>query len=314
MMEEIARTSGRRAIDNIVGANNMNTIKKSRFAILILFFVVCSYAYSQDEINGKFSAGVYDGYIDFNNNKVEFLPFFNDLPQNIIEGEYNYRIIDNIPFLEILSEPYINMIFLYDKYFCLLTMQNFRGEGFYVDKSEISNIIESSLIGRHELLFINYAAKYDATSYLVEGDTEYLPENLKHASITGPWVEGVHGAGIGEKVEINFILDKNGNPDDYWNGFPVNGLLLSNGFLSTKNPSLYKKNNRIKKIEIMDINENFSIDAELRDTPELQLIILPEYTDKIIIEIKEVYPGDKWDDTCLNLLLGLRGVKNVRLE
>ncbi|KGE72111.1 NADase-type glycan-binding domain-containing protein [Spirochaeta lutea] len=282
--------------------------QKIRIILIFISFLPVSLV-AQNSPEGTFSAGVYDGYLTLQAGEAEFFSFFNDLPEMTLEGEYQYSIQDNIPFIEIFSEPYVSLVFLSNEYFAYLSLVNYRGETLFINKQKITEIIESSLIGRHDLLLINYASIYEASSYLIEGETEYLPSNLERSAIIGPWVEGVSGSGIGEVITVQFVVDENGNPNDYWNGFPVNGLLISNGFVSSSRPSLYGRNNRIKSIRITDFNGNFSFEIELADSPSPQIIRLPDYTNKVTIEILEVYNGSQWDDTCLNFILGIRGLK-----
>ncbi len=134
---------------------------------------------------------------------------------------------------------------------------------------------------------------YTATSHLTENGVEYSPENLKDIRTGRPWVEGVPGDGVGERIYLTY--------DRYPNeGF--SHLLLSNGFVSYRNPSLYGKNGRLKRIRVIDRESDFVQEFGIEDTPNYQILELNRPLKNIIIEIREVYPGSRWDDTCVNLL------------
>ena len=122
--------------------------------------------------------------------------------------------------------------------------------------------------------------------------------NIKHL-ISGiaepgkPWVEGVKGYGIGEKITFERISARN----LYW----------SNGFVSYDKPYLYERNSRVKKIRIVDESTGGIIIVDLVDTPNPQKIILSENKDlnarTITIEILDVYKGTYYEDTCVNYIL-----------
>ena len=107
-----------------------------------------------------------------------------------------------------------------------------------------------------------------------------------------PWVEGVDGYGIGEKIYITTF---------------GSSLFLLNGFYSYEKPYLWRQNSRVKKIKItVKTHPEFSpLEVELEDTSLLQWIKLPEeywrnQDEKIEIEILQVYEGSKYQDTCIN--------------
>ncbi|MEA1910859.1 MAG: hypothetical protein U9N32_04170 [Spirochaetota bacterium] len=139
------------------------------------------------------------------------------------------------------------------------------------------------------------------SSSLVEQQKEYNGDyNLyPNAGKLNPWVEGVNGQGIGEWIEIS--------TDSYQ--FTVDFFLISNGYVSFEKPYLYKYNSRVKRLRIKNEELNIDFEVELEDTPNFQEIRLP----KEIIELEttfrftimEVYPGTKWEDTCLNLIIPL---------
>nr|WP_156786652.1 hypothetical protein [Treponema brennaborense] len=59
----------------------------------------------------------------------------------------------------------------------------------------------------------------------------------------------------------------------------------------------------MKRVLIESENPKFSKEYNLEDIVKYNVIQLPEKTDKIRITIKDVYPGRKWDDTCISSIL-----------
>jgi hypothetical protein len=115
-----------------------------------------------------------------------------------------------------------------------------------------------------------------------------------------PWVEGVSGDGAGEWIEFDIRSKR---------GWATTELLVANGYISFVNPSLFSKNNRIRGYRITSSTFPGLVEGELKDSQELQSIVLPtSLTGNIVtvrLTILSVYKGDKWDDTCLSLVYPL---------
>ena len=139
-----------------------------------------------------------------------------------------------------------------------------------------------------------------ASSELLENNTLYRAKNMLNSSAGVPWVEGVPGYGIGETITINISSYSK-----------FQGFIISNGFVDFVRPDLYRRNSRIKTIEIISPTEA-KMEYFLADTSLFQSINLPEnmippesiqgaleYPEYKII-IKDVYRGDSWNDTCIN--------------
>ncbi len=144
-----------------------------------------------------------------------------------------------------------------------------------------------------------------ASSYLIEGDTSYKPENMigridfktgddyiayRFNSFLPPWVEGVNGYGINEWLDIEFKSQSN-------------EIQILNGYVDLRRMHLYKANSRVKKILVESDKPKFKKEYELEDVVKYNLITLPQETNKIRITIKEVYKGDKYDDTCISSII-----------
>lgn len=148
-----------------------------------------------------------------------------------------------------------------------------------------------------------------ASSYLSEntkkGFVEYIPSNLTeklyyrggpdydhilYDSVTPPWVEGAKGYGIDEYLDIEFK----------WKSDEIQIL---NGFVDFLRKNLYTDNSRVKTLLIESQKPKFAMEYELEDIVRYNVIKLPEKTDKIRMTIKDVYKGDKYDDTCISSIL-----------
>jgi hypothetical protein len=148
---------------------------------------------------------------------------------------------------------------------------------------------------RSEAVF-GYPKNIRASSVLVENGRFYSAEQI-NTSIGQAWAEGVRGQGIHEKLFINppYLTPKLG----------CTTLYISIGFVSFEKPYLYEENSRPREIRI-SVADKFSFTAELDDTPNFQAIALPQSVgenDELEIEILDVYPGTKYEDTCINCIL-----------
>jgi hypothetical protein len=138
----------------------------------------------------------------------------------------------------------------------------------------------------------------------------YTVDKLTDNDFTTAWAEGAKGPGIGEYIEITFEK-----------GFDVACIAAINGY--SKNAETYYNNNRIKDLQIdyvgrdgKSINHNSTI-VSFKDLPYSKingenfakmLSVIGDFGDgesfkKIRLTIKSVYPGKKFNDTCLSELL-----------
>ena len=126
--------------------------------------------------------------------------------------------------------------------------------------------------------------------------TEYEKRNLIEFLLDAPWIEGATGHGIGEKIWFSTYGE---NEDGVPFGKTV-GFYVCNGFISFENPDLYEKTSRVKEFKVTDIKTKKSKSVFLEDTPNPQFIDISEFqgTD-VELEIKDVYPGTRWQDTCV---------------
>jgi hypothetical protein len=135
-----------------------------------------------------------------------------------------------------------------------------------------------------------------------EGVYSYEAQNVNDNDPNTAWVEGVTGPGINET--INFTIAPR-----TWGGKNDGAYKLKKiGFMNGPNSStdLFYANNRVKKVlvqysDVFNYEEHEYI-AELKDIMGMQYIILPktELISNVQITILEVYPGNKYDDTCIS--------------
>ena len=139
------------------------------------------------------------------------------------------------------------------------------------------------------------------SSYLKEGQTGYSGQNFIRNKnlVLVPWVEGV--AGNGEREWILLQIHKK--------QFPTKYLVFVNGYVNFGKPKLYTDNSRIKRLRIECTSAGLNYSFDLSDTPELQTVKLPLEINldnaQVRLTIEDVYPGDKFQDTCLGFVFPL---------
>ncbi|AEJ19223.1 NADase-type glycan-binding domain-containing protein [Gracilinema caldarium] len=111
--------------------------------------------------------------------------------------------------------------------------------------------------------------------------------NFNNASLF--WAEGEPGPGIGGKIVVEFTRE-------------TDHVMVLNGAIDLSRRYLYKANNRLKQITIESESPRFVIEYSFEDIVQFHKINLPQKTSKIIITIKDVYKGSKWDDTCISAI------------
>lgn len=132
------------------------------------------------------------------------------------------------------------------------------------------------------------------------GSNNYGAENVCVQNNIQAWVEGSDGSGIGEYIEIKRKLDV--SDKDY--GVDYTEICIVNGYI--KNEKVWKNNNRVKTLAFY-YNDEYICDIELEDTYSPQTISLEEYNIhadsgeevSFKFEIKDIYKGDKYDDTAI---------------
>ena len=137
-----------------------------------------------------------------------------------------------------------------------------------------------------------------ASSELVEAqyDGKYLypPINVLDGNFDTVWCEAEkNGPGIGQSITIVFS-----GPVSF------DRIEIINGFASKTHPDYYKKNNRVKKIQITQTAGKHYQQGTYNladNAPRWQPIVFThaQTAQTIVLKIADVYKGDKYDDTCI---------------
>ena len=181
----------------------------------------------------------------------------------------------------------------------------------YVDEGDRVTVIYEDIDPLFDIQFIvppHLRHRVRASSVLPPGRTaDYEPENVTDGDPATSWVEGVDGPGIGESIELS--VAPLGSPGAGVYG--VRGLEIINGYAA--NDAFFASNNRVRRIRVSFRSyrsgsrflrylavEN-SFEFELEDTMAPQIVELPQVVPAgdVEVEILDVYPGSRWDDTCI---------------
>jgi hypothetical protein len=187
----------------------------------------------------------------------------------------------------------------------LAKLNNFRIEYTY-NVTGRSKEIEEQLLNR------NFHISLNASSVLPEGKKgiNYSERCLSDFNFSTAWAEGEKGNGINQYIDIIPVK-----------ACFIGGIAFINGY--TKDESAYYNNNRIKTLRITVYNDENKVDTSLskvvtledksyyqinRDNFAKMLTIVDDYGDgfqlikKIRLTIEDVYPGRKYNDTCISEL------------
>ncbi|MBP3365457.1 MAG: hypothetical protein J6K96_00530 [Treponema sp.] len=231
----------------------------------------------------------YNGIIEYSFKSVLFnddstVSFFDDENSEcsgIWNQTFSYEISTEGKFyLLILRNKNVKKIFLALKSdYCLILYDTNNSEPVFLGMAISATQVESVYFPHH----------IKATSELEENNIIYEAENAANARQDFPWCEGVHGNGVGQKLE-----------------FSVNAscMVIVTGYISCTKKHLYEDNSRPKKITVNFINANKTMSYDLSDTPNPQLIdFKTNYSGTIEIIIDEVYEGVKYKDTCISCII-----------
>jgi len=133
-----------------------------------------------------------------------------------------------------------------------------------------------------------------SSSFLKEQKNDYLAENMM-SPIGLPWASG-NGYGIGDTITIQ-IANRH---------LP---MLFINGYVSAQKPYLFYENSRVLRMKISSINTKKVKVVLLEDGPKIQrvdifdIISEKDGSDTLIIEILDVYKGNKYKDLCIKAII-----------
>lgn len=140
-----------------------------------------------------------------------------------------------------------------------------------------------------------------SSSLASQEGNKYSPKMLDDANLSTAWAEGAKNNGIGQFIEFHLKREYPGKVH-------FGGATLINGYAKT--PELWASNGRIRELE-MSINGKHVVMLTLEDTYHIQDLRFsaPEVKsgDVVRFTIRAVYPGTKYNDTCLTELILLGG-------
>lgn len=126
-----------------------------------------------------------------------------------------------------------------------------------------------------------------------QGGRNYGPENLASDKPKAAWCEGVTGDGIGQTITLHQTP-----------AGVIDSLIVVNGYARTS--ELYRANGRVRQARIVT-SGGYEKTVNLMDNADRQEIrISPHQVTWIRLVILAVYPGARFNDTCLSTFqLGL---------
>ncbi|MDE7224884.1 MAG: leucine-rich repeat domain-containing protein [Acetatifactor sp.] len=164
-----------------------------------------------------------------------------------------------------------------------------------------------------------FEQEVQGSSELASADGRYAAGNVLIQDRQSAWAEGAEGPGIGESLtycqSCTYSINNKweaityGDWDPELDGFMrYSEICIVNGYAKTR--QTWEENGRIKKLLLYVEGKPYAY-LELEDTVQPQYFMLPEDDIKVInggmlearFEIVEVYPGSKYEDTCLTGLI-----------
>jgi hypothetical protein len=126
-----------------------------------------------------------------------------------------------------------------------------------------------------------------------QGDNEYDGEKAHDLTLRTAWVEGVKGYGAGQYIEYYF---RNQAPR-------ITDIMIFNGYV--KSDKAWAENSRVKKLKLTINGKDYAM-LSLADARAQQIFKVDplgrrkDGQDLVLrFTIEEVYPGSKYDDTCI---------------
>lgn len=143
---------------------------------------------------------------------------------------------------------------------------------------------------------------YASSELAPYGGISYSASNAHDFKENTAWIEGKPDHGVGEY--ITYVFDYSDEPGlaEY---LGINKLLIANGY--KKSRALWEANSRVKEFR-MYVNGEHYADVQLADEFEIQTvtfdtILFKNGRKELRFEILEVYPGTKFKDTAISLLM-----------
>lgn len=187
-------------------------------------------------------------------------------------------------------------------------------ENYYLQCHNGTDVLDyGNLLWKFQIADIKSSSFY--TEILKNGKISYIPNYLNVLINTyidnsefilhTPWVPGKenNSSGIGEYLEIEFTE-------------PKDNIVVLNGYVDLEKRYLYKANNRVKTAVIKSLDEKnpFEIEYKFEDYVHFSEINFPCEVNKVRFTIKEVYKGERWDDTCITAVITRWALDSKRVK
>jgi len=149
----------------------------------------------------------------------------------------------------------------------------------------------SEMVTGVEAHFSEVPANIIVSSQLIERNRPsdaYKAENMADGNIATAWAEGADGAGIGEWIKFGFATPKK-----------IKAINILAGYAKTE--TVYFNNNRVKEMKVI-FSDGEAQTANLTESKDFQRILIDRDrpTQFVKLEIRDVYRGRKFDDTCIS--------------
>ncbi|MBR3824398.1 MAG: hypothetical protein IKJ39_04285 [Lachnospiraceae bacterium] len=171
---------------------------------------------------------------------------------------------------------------------------------FFDDRNKEADFGFDGQSWENEVSIMEYYTVATASSYLEpSGVNAYHPNNVVSNNKMSTWAEGAEGVGIGESIELRQMYMGPGA-----DRLSITRFCIVNGY--AKNNDIWEKNARVKELKVY-YSEAYMGTITLEDCMEPQYIDVSGVNMTVSngreavfrFEIADVYPGTKYEDTCL---------------
>ncbi|MCK4515561.1 MAG: ankyrin repeat domain-containing protein [Spirochaetaceae bacterium] len=135
----------------------------------------------------------------------------------------------------------------------------------------------------------------------------YSADKAVDDTLSTSWVEGVEGPGVGE--QLAFLISRETSVIEIFPGYGDERYFIPNNRLRRANLTIYVFVAGVtEKAVVFSVEQLLHAELEFDDRPAIQefevelpeIDVLPQFgTVFAVIEIVDVYPGTRWDDTCI---------------
>ncbi len=208
-----------------------------------------------------------------------------EIPSEVLYEDYEIEKVNGFNYLTVNGER--KLLLLENDELLLVYMSE------QLNKTNSAIFIGATQEFLKKYRFASLSTRITSSSHLTEEKVDYEAQNLIYIDLKHPWAEAASGNGLGEEIYMNlthFSGDKG----------IIDGFYIINGYISFDSPRLYSENSRLKKFTIISKDKDIERAYEIEDTANPQFIDTKVFCDQeVIIRIDDVYPGTKYEDTCI---------------